>query len=79
MSWWDHVQYPGEPSGPMWKLNSEAVHVQHCIELIRHALTCQPDLTLEHAEGPSSGVTGLRAVHECRSWDDLVRWVDRQG
>ncbi|KAK1955854.1 hypothetical protein LY78DRAFT_593247, partial [Colletotrichum sublineola] len=51
------------------------VHVNHCIELLRHALMCRPDLTVEVANPQNGGVTGFASEHRCQNWDDLLRWT----
>ena len=50
-------------------------HVRHCIDLIRQALMCQPDLTLEVKDEAKGGVTGFGVEHLCIRWDSLVTWV----
>jgi hypothetical protein len=50
-------------------------HVKHCIELLRAAITCQPDLTIEVVKDELDGVTGFGTVHECVDWKELVGWT----
>ena len=50
-------------------------HVRHCIDLLRHALMCQPDLTLEVRDDEKGGVTGFGTEHQCKDWGELVRWT----
>lgn len=52
-------------------------HIRHCIELLRLALMCQPDLTVELKNETLGGVTGFGTEHECKSWDDLTQWVGK--
>lgn len=47
-------------------------HVQHCIELLRQALMCQPDLTLEVKDEIHGGVQGFGTEHECKDWSQLM-------
>ncbi|KAJ5092740.1 hypothetical protein N7456_008601 [Penicillium angulare] len=62
--------FPGDDNLPEM---SAPAHMQHCIELLRHALMCQPDLTVELKK--DGGVTGFGTEHKCKSWDDLTRWT----
>ena len=50
-------------------------HVRHCIGLIRLALMCQPDLTLEVKDETRGGVTGFGVEHQCIRWESLLTWV----
>jgi hypothetical protein len=50
-------------------------HVSHCIDLLRNALVCQPDLTLEVASRELDGVTGFGTEHMCVDWEELVGWT----
>ena len=52
-----------------------AAHVRHCIDLIRHSLMCQPDLTVEVKDPEVGGVTGFGTEHQCRDWEELMRWT----
>ncbi|PYI33851.1 hypothetical protein BP00DRAFT_444230 [Aspergillus indologenus CBS 114.80] len=52
-------------------------HVRHCIELLRLALMCQPDLTIELKNETLGGVTGFGTEHQCKRWEDLTGWVTR--
>ncbi|KAF2662586.1 hypothetical protein K491DRAFT_686467 [Lophiostoma macrostomum CBS 122681] len=51
-------------------------HVGHCIDLLRNALVCQPDLTLEVANRNMHGVTGFGTEHMCADWEKLVGWTE---
>lgn len=50
-------------------------HVRHCVDLLRQALMCRPDLTIEEKDDDLGGVTGFGTVHSCYDWDRLVGWV----
>ncbi|KAF2250332.1 hypothetical protein BU26DRAFT_379493, partial [Trematosphaeria pertusa] len=50
-------------------------HMRHCIDLLRQALMCTPDLTGEVKNETLGGVTGFGTVHECRSWGGLMEWM----
>ncbi|KAF2107982.1 hypothetical protein BDV96DRAFT_588054 [Lophiotrema nucula] len=47
----------------------------HCIDLLRNALMCQPDLTLEVVNASLDGVTGFGTQHMCVNWKELVDWT----
>lgn len=64
--------FPGDENLPEM---SAPAHMQHCIELLRHALMCQPDLTIERKL--DGGVTGFGTEHECKSWEDLIQWAGK--
>lgn len=36
---------------------------------------CQPDTTIEAKDDEKGGVTGFGTEHQCRDWDQLVRWT----
>ena len=50
-------------------------HIVHCIDLIRQSLMCQPDLTIEVKDPDIGGVTGFGTQHQCRDWEELIRWT----
>ncbi|KAH7131778.1 hypothetical protein B0J11DRAFT_520105 [Dendryphion nanum] len=53
------------------------IHTQHCIDLLRNAFMCQPDLTVEIVEEKVSGVRGFGTEHNCVNWRELVEWTGR--
>lgn len=52
-------------------------HIRHCIDLIRHSLMCQPDITVEIKDPDVGGVTGFGTEHVCRDWGQLMEWTGR--
>ncbi|KJZ73894.1 hypothetical protein HIM_06787 [Hirsutella minnesotensis 3608] len=57
-------------------------HMGHCFDMLRQAIMCAGDMTLEPAQRSPSGevlpsVDGWGVVHECRSWDEAVAWTLR--
>ncbi|KAF2243059.1 hypothetical protein BU26DRAFT_437938, partial [Trematosphaeria pertusa] len=50
-------------------------HVRHCIDLLRQALMCQPDLTIEVQNDELGGVTGFGTEHVCADWKQLIEWT----
>jgi hypothetical protein len=52
-------------------------HVRHCIELLRQALICQPDLTLELKDELHGGVQGFGTEHQCEDWDELMDFTSK--
>ena len=53
-------------------------HMRHCIDLIRQALMCNADTTLEVVDESVNGVHGFRTEHQCRDWRQLWEWTDRR-
>ena len=51
------------------------VHIRHCIELLRLALMCRPDTTIEKKNETLGGITGFGTEHQCQSWSELLGWV----
>ncbi|KAH8881000.1 hypothetical protein GQ53DRAFT_832844 [Thozetella sp. PMI_491] len=59
----------------------EVYHTYHCAELLRQALKCAADPTLDStAVVPSSptgrGTSGWNGTHVCRDFDSLFAWTD---
>jgi hypothetical protein len=52
-------------------------HIRHCIDLLRHSLMCQPDITIELKNEELGGVTGFGTEHQCKDWNQLMEWVAR--
>lgn len=52
-------------------------HIRHCIDLLRHALMCQPDLTVEVKDDTAGGVHGFGETHQCVNWAHLKDWTTR--
>ena len=50
-------------------------HVRHCIDLLRHAVMCEPDITIEKKGDKAQGVTGFGTSHVCKDWQQLVKWT----
>ncbi|KAK1720340.1 uncharacterized protein BDZ83DRAFT_785360 [Colletotrichum acutatum] len=69
-----HLHAPDE-NGQHHHQVPETVHFNHCVELLRNVLMCQPDLTVEVANPQTGGVTGFDSEHKCQNWDDLLRWT----
>jgi len=56
---------------------SSPPHIRHCIDLIRHSLMCQPDLTIELKEEELGGVRGFGTEHQCLDWVELIAWTSK--
>jgi len=59
----------------------EVYHTYHCAELLRQALKCAADPTLDPtvhiAEAPTGRATsGWNGTHVCRDFDSLFAWTD---
>jgi hypothetical protein len=50
-------------------------HFRHCVDLLRQALMCQPDTTVEVKDEAIGGVKGFGTEHQCKDWDQLVEWT----
>lgn len=80
-------RYPDGLVPTLLKYNSPAVaraHVDHCIEALRAALTCNADLTPylwykypEEGDGPAK--EDFQATHKCKRFDRIVDWVKENG
>ena len=55
----------------------DPAHIRHCIDLIRHRLMCQPDITVEVKDLELGGVTGFGTKHQCKDWEELMRWTTK--
>ncbi|KAI0631220.1 hypothetical protein C8Q77DRAFT_1159906 [Trametes polyzona] len=59
-----------------------AAHAAHCLRYLRQTVLCHADTTLEPDEpGVRDGrwehaASGVGAVHRCRDWTVLRRWLD---
>ena len=58
-------------------------HFSHCVEIIRQALMCYSDATLEpmlETDGETVSEIGLASgwgtKHTCRNFDEFTEWVD---
>ena len=68
-------------------ITASAHHINHCIEILRQAVMCSADLTLERLDlentsspfKPQRGVSGWGNVHTCRDWARLVELVRQHG
>lgn len=54
---------------------SSPPHIRHCIDLLRQALMCRPDLTVEVKDMGAGGVHGFGETHQCINWADLTSWT----
>ena len=52
-------------------------HIRHCVDLLRHSLMCQPDLTVEVKDLEKGGVNGFGTEHQCINWEQLIGWVSK--
>lgn len=59
-------------------------HAPHCLDVIRQALLCHADTTLEPSQAMMDGKTGewnigaggYNVVKKCRNWEAIRAWVD---
>lgn len=78
-TWLDHYETP--PVGLDVSISERHVHLDHCIETLRLALTCRPDVTpllvLEDASEQHIGAKAdFYSHHKCVRFDKLSQWVD---
>ena len=52
--------------------------MRHCIDLLRQALMCNADTTIEVVDPAVNGVHGFKTVHTCKSWSQLIDWTNEQ-
>lgn len=52
-------------------------HIRHCIDLLRQALMCSPDLTVEVKDMEAGGVHGFGETHQCIDWTALKDWTTK--
>ena len=56
-------------------METSEAHIKHCIDLLRQALMCQPDTTIEIKNEELGGVTGFGTQHQCKDWTQLMQWI----
>ena len=85
--WGSRDRYPEGLVPTLLKYNSPAVaraHVDHCIEALRAALTCNADLTpylWYKYPDEDSGLAkeDFQATHKCKRFDRIVEWMRANG
>ena len=68
-------------------MTSSTNHTNHCIEMLRQAVMCAADLTLEKLDPeditspfkPQRGNSGWGNFHTCRDWTRLAEMVRQRG
>ncbi|KAL8785420.1 MAG: hypothetical protein Q9195_008655 [Heterodermia aff. obscurata] len=53
-------------------------HARHCFDYLRQALICAADSTIEPGNVTTKYVSGSGVVHECRDFDGLMAWMEKQ-
>ena len=56
---------------------SSPPHIRHCIDLLRNALMCQPDMTVEVKDDEIGGVKGFGTEHMCKDWSQLMDFTSK--
>lgn len=67
---WKNMTLDGLSHGP-W-------HVAHCFDILRQALMCAADMSLELPSRLSNGeevFSGLENQHECKSYEVVQKWL----
>ncbi|KUJ15077.1 uncharacterized protein LY89DRAFT_708583 [Mollisia scopiformis] len=77
--------YPEDQAPSLLKGNGESqrevnrLHVAHCIEVLRQALTCNADLTpylmYKTPNGKSPVTEDFNASHMCKNFDRIMDWM----
>ena len=58
-------------------LKPQMRHMDHCFDYLRQGIMCAGDTTLEWPKEGSKGVVdGWGVTHQCRNWDDIVKFVE---
>lgn len=75
--YWALLAATGEKKVPDEEYNPmiDPAHIRHCIDLLRHRLMCEPDITVEVKDRELGGVTGFGTKHQCKDWGELMRWT----
>lgn len=54
-------------------------HTRHCFNLLRQAVLCAADTTLDPLDkvddGGNVGADGVGVVHQCRDWEKVYQYV----
>lgn len=64
-----------DPQGKNLPMMVSPPHIRHCVDLLRQALTCKPDLTMELKDDAAGGVHGFGETHQCIDWTRLNEWI----
>ena len=56
---------------------TDPAHVRHCVDMLRQALMCTPDLTVEVSDKELGGVIGFGTVRRCIDWERLMAWLKK--
>ncbi|KAG2038462.1 hypothetical protein BDR03DRAFT_1009911 [Suillus americanus] len=61
-------------------INGPNGHSGHCINILRQAILCKSDITLDPLiitdhDGPMEGVDGVDVTHFCRDWSQVYDYV----
>ncbi|KAI3554524.1 hypothetical protein CABS03_07786 [Colletotrichum abscissum] len=70
-----HQKHSGADSTTDANSSYDIYHVGHCFDLLRQAIMCRPDLTVEILEPEFGGVTGFGTKHQCVNWQELMNWM----
>lgn len=77
-----HTLLTFEETGVLYEEVDDRDHLHHCVEILRQAIMCRADLTLENP-GPTTAyraiLTGWGNTHLCRDWDSVVNAVNNHA
>jgi hypothetical protein len=50
-------------------------HTRHCVDFLWQMLMCNADVTIEKNDPDIGGIRGFGIDHQCKKWDDIIRWT----
>ncbi|CAD6446913.1 3ae1a250-aadf-473e-9b7e-67ae259eaffa [Sclerotinia trifoliorum] len=76
---WPHIQGDKNLSDKSAQ-ESNREYIGHCFDYIRQSLMCSADMTIEWAMEMPDGkppftIDGWGITHNCRNWDDVLKWM----
>lgn len=66
-----------DPAGNDLPVMISPPHIRHCVDLLRQALICSPDLTVEVKDEAAGGVHGFGETHQCVDWTNVKNWTSQ--
>ncbi|KAL7798030.1 hypothetical protein V8C37DRAFT_368430 [Trichoderma ceciliae] len=75
-------EWPANISDPTYRVATQGLwHIAHCFDYLRQAIQCNGDTALEFVPetSPMAVINGLDWPHECKSWDAIWEYAERNG
>lgn len=57
--------------------SAQAGHMKHCFDYLRQSIMCAADVTPEWIQPGENMTTGWGYTHQCRDFDGLKRWAQK--